>query len=167
MIHTVFIALGSNLGDRLANLQAAIDALKPDIRPCRCSSIYETPPWGYLHQPKFYNQVVSAETELEPAGVLGQLKSIEVQLGRQETFRYGPRVIDLDILFFDDLVIDSPPLIIPHPRMHERAFVLMPLAELAADLHHPLLGCTVNEMLSRVDVSGIVRVFPGNCHTQE
>jgi len=167
MAHTVFIALGSNLGDRLANLQAATAALRPDIRPNRCSSIYETPPWGYLQQPKFFNQVISAETELEPLGVMGRLKSIEVQLGRKETFRYGPRVIDLDILFFDDLVIDSPPLVIPHPRMQERAFVLLPLAELAAELRHPIFDCTVSEMLSKVDVSGIVRVFPGNCHAQE
>ncbi len=167
MAHTVFIALGSNLGDRLANLQAAIAALNPDIRPVRCSSIYETPPWGYLQQPKFFNQVISAETELQPAGVLDRLKSIEEQLGRRETFRYGPRVIDLDILFFDDLVIESPPLVIPHPRLHERAFVLMPLAELAADLRHPIFDCTVGDMLSQVDVSGIIRVFPGNCLSHE
>lgn len=165
-MHTVFIALGSNLGDRLSNLRAAVAALEPEIKPRRCSSIYETPPWGYPNQPKFLNQVVSAETALEPVVVLNWLKSIEMMLGRQETFRYGPRLIDLDILFFDDLVIDTPPLVIPHPRLQERAFVLVPLAELAANLRHPRLDCTVSEMLSRVDSSGILLVHPGNCHVQ-
>lgn len=164
MTHTVYLALGSNLGDRLENLKAAVSALEPDIHPRCCSAVYETPPWGYLDQPQFLNQVVQAETDLEPADLLRRLKAIEAQLGRQETFRYGPRLIDLDILFYDDLVIESPPLIIPHPRMQERAFVLVPLAELAAELRHPLLKRTVRQLLARIDSTGIVCVVPGDCH---
>jgi 7,8-dihydro-6-hydroxymethylpterin-pyrophosphokinase len=109
------------------------------------------------------NQVVQAETSLSPAELLEHLKELEVKLGRQETFQFGPRIIDLDIIFFDDRVIDSPPLFIPHPRMAERGFVLIPLADLAPNFKHPLLGESVADLLSKVDQEGIVKFSPAGC----
>src|SRR3972149_10514745 len=155
MSHSVFIGLGSNLGDRLANLHTAVAALKPEIFNLVCSPIYETPPWGYLQQPKFLNQVIRAETDLRPADLLSHLKRIETRLGRQPGIQYGPRLIDLDILFYDELIIDSPPLTIPHPRLEGRGFVLLPLAQLAPDLRHPVLEITIRELLVGVNIDGI------------
>jgi 2-amino-4-hydroxy-6-hydroxymethyldihydropteridine diphosphokinase len=163
MTHIVFIALGSNLGDRQANLQAAILAMAPEVVPIDCSPVYETPPWGYLDQPRFLNQVIKAETDLSPADLLKHLMAIEVRLGREETIRFGPRLIDLDILFYDDEIIDSHPLRIPHPRMESRGFVLLPLADLAADMQHPVSGISVRELLARVDQKGIAMISPGGC----
>ena len=165
-MHLVFIALGSNLGDRAANLQAAIEALEPEVHTLKCSPVYETPPWGYSDQPQFLNQVVEAETDLSPVALLECMKKIEVQLGRQETFRFGPRLIDLDIIFYDREVIDSPPLTIPHPRLETRAFVLMPLADLAPQNLHPKLGVTVLDLLAKVDKQDIVWHSPGGCNEQ-
>jgi len=163
MTHTVFIALGSNLGDRLKNLEAAIAAMRPAIQPVTCSSVYETPPWGYLDQPKFLNQVVRAETDLSPEELLDHLKGIEIKLGRVETFRNGPRKVDLDILFYDDLVFDSSRLKIPHPRLSGRAFVLLPLAQLAPHLRHPVEGRTIQEMLASETTEGITWFSSGEC----
>jgi 2-amino-4-hydroxy-6-hydroxymethyldihydropteridine diphosphokinase len=155
MSHSVYIALGSNLGDRSGNLEAAVEALSPSVRVLLRSPIYETPPWGYTDQPDFLNQVIQAETELSPQDLLSDLKKIEEQLGRQPTIQYGPRKIDLDILFYDDLLLESPSLTIPHPQLAERAFVLLPLADLAPDLLHPVLGITIDELLSNVNQEGI------------
>jgi len=163
MPHSVFIALGSNLGDRLANLHAAMAALTPEIFNLVCSPIYETPPWGYLDQPKFLNQVIQAETDLQPIDLLSHLKRIETLLGRQPAVQYGPRLVDLDILFFDDLMVDSPPLTIPHPRLEGRGFVLLPLAQLAPDLRHPVLGITIREMLAGANIDGIRWYSQGEC----
>jgi 2-amino-4-hydroxy-6-hydroxymethyldihydropteridine diphosphokinase len=138
-----------------------MEALPPEVRATRESAVYETPPWGITEQPAFLNMAVQAETELDAPAVLAHLKRIETRLGRQPTYRYGPRIIDLDLLFYDDLVLDSPPLIVPHPRLHERAFVLVPLADLAPDLRHPILGQTVGELLAAVDRSGI-RLYNSN-----
>ena len=155
MKHTVYIALGTNLGERLDNLRAAIQTMPPEIQVLEESHVYETPPWGYEDQPAFLNMVIKAETDLEPEALLTYLKQLEVGLGREQNFRWGPRLIDLDILFYDDLVIDTPPLVIPHPRLHERAFVLVPLADVAAEFVHPALGKRIGELLKCVDTSGI------------
>jgi 2-amino-4-hydroxy-6-hydroxymethyldihydropteridine diphosphokinase len=153
----VYLALGTNLGDRRANLQAALEALPPSVVVRRASPVYETPPWGMTDQPAFLNMVVEAETEQSPEELLAHLKHLETILGRTPSVRYGPRLIDMDILFYEDRVIDSPGLTIPHPSLHERAFVLVPLADLAPDLIHPLLGKTIRDLLTGVDASGIVR----------
>jgi len=155
MDHIVYLALGSNMGSRLANLKAAISNLTPQMSVKKKSSIYETPPWGFIDQAAFLNQVVKVETYLKPESLLSHLKRLEMALGRVPSFENGPRLIDIDILFFDDVVMDTPPLVIPHPRLHERAFVLVPLADLAPDLVHPVLHKTVNELLDGVDRSEI------------
>ena len=146
MQHIVFLALGTNLGDRLKTLQETIAQLSPKVRPRSASPVYQTAPWGYSDQPDYLNQVIEAETELEPVDLLKYLKNLEKKLGRKPTFRYGPRVIDLDILFYDDLILETTELVIPHPRLHERDFVLIPLADLAPEKTHPLLGKTVEEL---------------------
>jgi 2-amino-4-hydroxy-6-hydroxymethyldihydropteridine diphosphokinase len=155
MTHQLYLSLGTNLGDRLANLLNAITMLPPKINPLVRSSIYESEPWGYSDQPVFLNQVIKGNTDLEPLVLLAFLKETEVRLGRQETFRFGPRLIDLDILFYDDLVMDTPALTIPHPRIAERAFILVPLAEIAPDLPHPVLRKTIQQLKTGVDSSSV------------
>jgi len=155
MTHIIFLSLGSNLGDRLDNLRKAISSLPPNIQPIAQSSVYVTEPWGYYDQPTFLNLVIKASTSLDPYEVFTFVKEIEVSMGRQETFRFGPRLIDLDILFYDELVLNSPELTIPHPRLAERAFVLIPLAEIAPDLHHPILRITIQQLISKIDSTSI------------
>ncbi len=159
--HTIYLALGSNLGNRSANLGNMISSLPPEVDVLRQSPVYETPPWGYQEQPAFLNMVVEAQTDLPPVDLLVYLKGLEVQLGRLPTFNYGPRLIDIDILLYAEQIFSSPELVIPHPRMSERAFVLVPLADLAPDLHHPVTDMTVLEMLAQVDSSQITRFDPG------
>jgi 2-amino-4-hydroxy-6-hydroxymethyldihydropteridine diphosphokinase len=155
MEHIVYLALGSNMGMRLANLKNAVNSFTPQMHVRAKSAVYETPPWGFKEQPPFLNQVVKVETYLQPEALLQHLKRLEVALGREPNFQNGPRLIDIDILFYDDLILDSPTVQIPHPRMHERAFVLAPLADLAPDLVHPALGKSVSELLAGVDSSEI------------
>ena len=152
--------MGTNLGDRLANLRAAMAALAPEIKVLDESPVYETEPWGYADQPPFLNMVLRAATDLSPRGLLDRLKGIEARLGRIPSFRNGPRLIDLDLLFYEDLVLKTPALVIPHPRLHERAFVLIPLAEIAPGLVHPLLGLSVAQLVETVDRRG-VSLFQG------
>jgi 2-amino-4-hydroxy-6-hydroxymethyldihydropteridine diphosphokinase len=155
MDHIVYLALGSNIGNRLANLKAAIGNLTPQMAVKNRSSVYETPPWGFTAQAEFLNQVIMVETYLKPQALLSHLKRLEIALGRVPSFQNGPRLIDIDILFFDDLVLDTPPLVIPHPRLHQRAFVLVPLAEIAPDLVHPVLDKPIHKLLDDMDRSDI------------
>lgn len=159
MDYAVYLALGSNLGKREENLRVARESLSAKVRVLSVSSVYETPPWGYLDQPDFLNQVLEGETRLSPKELLVYLKQIEARMGREKTLRNGPRVIDLDLLFYDDLILEDPsddyPLSLPHPRMAGRAFVLVPLSELAPDLVHPVYGKTIREMLAETDTGGI------------
>lgn len=158
MDHIVYLALGSNLDDRLANLKQAIATLPPQMEVKAKSYVYETPPWGHEDQPKFLNQVVMVKTYLEPEPLLKHLKRLETTLGRKASFQYGPRLIDIDILFYDDLVLDSPSLVIPHPRLHERGFVLLPLMDIAPDLIHPVIKKSVRELIAFCNVSDITRI---------
>ncbi len=153
----VFLSLGSNLGDRAANLEAAGRALTPWVQVTARSSVYETAPWGYADQPAFLNMVLGGLTHLPPRRLLRRLKSIETRLGRQATFRYGPRQIDLDILAYDDLVLETPQLCIPHPRMAQRAFVLVPLCEIAPQWRHPLLGKRAAVLCAEISTAGVLR----------
>ena len=151
MEHIAYLALGSNLGNRLASLKNAISNLTPQLDVKKKSPVYETPPWGHTDQPQFLNQCVQVETYLEPENLLAHLKRLETVLGREPTFENGPRVIDIDILFYDDLILNTPPLVIPHPRMHTRGFVLVPLNDIAPDVIHPVLGKPISELLLDVE----------------
>lgn len=156
--HIVFLALGTNLGDRQENLKQAVASLPPQMEVKAKSHIYETPPWGYEEQPKFYNQVVKAETYVQPEALLKHLKRLEIALGRKASFQNGPRLIDLDLLFYDDLVLKTPILTLPHPRLHERGFVLLPMMDIAPGLVHPVLKKTIRELVSSCNLNGIVQV---------
>jgi len=160
MDHIIYLSLGSNLRDRYTNLETAIQYLHPGIRLIKRSSIYETPPWGYEDQPPFLNMAVVGQTEYSPKKLLKFIKSIEREMGRMASFRYGPRLIDMDILFFDEIIYESKDLIIPHPRIAERAFVLVPLAEIAPDLVHPQLDQTIKDLLRVLDTGEIHKFEP-------
>lgn len=156
MEHSAYLALGSNLGNRLSNLKNAVANLPPQMDVKKKSPVYETPPWGHTDQPAFLNQVVMVETYMQAENLLSHLKRLETVLGREPTFENGPRVIDIDILFYDELILDSPPLVIPHPRLHQRGFVLVPLNDIAPELVHPVLGKSVGELLLDVERLNIV-----------
>jgi 2-amino-4-hydroxy-6-hydroxymethyldihydropteridine diphosphokinase len=144
---TVYLGIGSNLGNRQNNCEKSLCLLEEKgITIIKRSSMIETEPWGVQDQPKFINLVVEIQTDLEPEELLQRLKEIEVGIGREETVRWGPRIIDLDILFYDDIVVNSPELVIPHPHIQDRIFVLKPLSEIAPDKIHPVLKKSIREL---------------------
>jgi 2-amino-4-hydroxy-6-hydroxymethyldihydropteridine diphosphokinase len=155
MPHKVFLGLGSNVGDRQQYLLQALAALAPQVRVLRRSSIYETAPWGFADQDNFLNMVVEAETELPPRRLLAQLKDAEKQVGRQASFRNGPREIDIDLLLYDDVQLTEPGLTIPHSRLPERAFMLVPLVEIDPHLAVPGQTQDVSGLLAALDTSGV------------
>jgi 2-amino-4-hydroxy-6-hydroxymethyldihydropteridine diphosphokinase len=159
--HTVYLGLGANLGDRHEALRSARDMLGPKVELTACSSLYETPPWGLHAQPTFLNAVCATRTQLSPFELLSYVKDLERQLGRVASVRWGPRAIDIDILLFDDLVLHSKSLIIPHPHLHHRAFVLVPLAELAPQLLHPTIGQTIQQLVD-TDRSADIKLVAQN-----
>jgi 2-amino-4-hydroxy-6-hydroxymethyldihydropteridine diphosphokinase len=156
----IYLSLGSNLGDRAANLERAIEALSEiSVRVLRRSSIYETEPVDFLAQPWFLNCVVEAETLLVPRQLLEGLQLIERKLGSRKIVPRGPRIIDLDVLFYETEVIHEAAIEVPHPRLVERRFVLVPLAELAPELRHPILRKTAAELLAATQDRSEVRVW--------
>ena len=156
---TAYVALGANLGDPKATVLAAFAALAnlPESRVARCSSLYRTAPVGILSQPDFVNAVALLETSLPPDSLLDALLDIEARFGRIRRERNGPRTLDLDLLLYDDIELDLPRLTLPHPRLHLRAFVLLPLAEVAPDLAIPRRG-SLAAWLPAVANQGIVRL---------
>lgn len=147
---TVALALGSNIGDRKAALRAAVEALAPAVVVIKQSPVYETAAAYVTDQPAFLNMALIGETKLGPVELLTVLKKLETEIGRTPSFRYGPRLLDIDILFYGDKVLALSDIGLPHPRMHEREFVLRPLADIAPDMRHPVSGQTVSEMLKQV-----------------
>ena len=157
---TAYIGLGSNLGsrhgDRSRHLELALEALGCAGVVGRVSSVYETDAWGVPdEQPNYLNQVAALETTLGPGALVKTMLKIEADIGRVRTERYGARIIDLDVLLLGDVVIDEPGVQIPHPRLHERAFVLVPLSEIAPGIVHPGSGVTIGELLELVGSSGV------------
>jgi len=158
--HPIYLALGTNLGQRQENLKQAIVRLDPNVAVLATSKLYETAPAYVMEQPAFLNMAVKGETTLSPQKLLAFLKRIEAEMGREQTVRYGPRIIDLDIIFYDNWVLDTPNLQIPHPRLAERGFVLYPLTDVAADVVHPTLHHTVAELVDALpEEDGILRVI--------
>ena len=154
----VLLGLGSNQGDRVTNLRAAIRRLPPSVTVERVSALYETAPWGVTDQSVFLNAALLGETSLSPVELLYHVKQIEQYVGRRPGERWGPRILDIDILYYDDILLDTPDLQVPHPRIAERAFALCPLADLAPDLADPRSGKSVRDMLASVGDVGIERI---------
>lgn len=155
-----FLLLGANLGDREMTLRRAADLIMERIGPVvQRSDLYETAPWGITDQPSFLNQVVVLETQLEPEVVLQQTQAIEQELGRVRLEKWGARTIDIDILYYDQLIQLTDQLTIPHPYLHQRRFTLVPLAQVAPDYVHPILKKTSVELLTECDDNGEVTLF--------
>lgn len=148
----VYLCIGSNLGDRKANCQKAVDKIKEaGIEIKKLSSMYETKPYGLTDQPDFINMAVEIATEIKPIELLSAFKNIEHKMGRNEGIKWGPRIIDIDIIFYDDIIFESSELKIPHLHLHKRDFVLRPMSEIAPNKKHPLKNKTVTELLEEIN----------------
>lgn len=158
-MHKVFLGIGGNIGDKKENFRKVLHLIEKKIGSViSTSSIYETPPWGFRSDDLFWNQVLVVETRLEAEEILWRVQEIEDLFGRQRTEeQYASREMDLDILYFDDLWMETNTLIIPHPKLHERKFVLVPLVEIAPDYKHPLLRLTSLEMLENCRDESMIR----------
>ena len=154
----VAIGVGGNLGDRQANLRRGVELLAPEVRLTAVSPLYESAPWGVTDQPAFLNAALLAETDLSPHALLDKLKAVEAEVGRRPGKRWGPRVVDLDILLYDDLQLDDDRLTIPHPRIAERSFVLRPLADLDPNRVPPGWDHSVERVLGDLGDEGLSRV---------
>lgn len=155
----MYLSLGSNLNDRYANLGRAVDELQKHVKITAISPVFLTKPWGDTDQPPFLNICVAAVGNLTPHELLTSIKNIEREMGREPSRHWGPRLIDIDILFFDKLILKDEKLTIPHPHIADRAFVLAPLAVIIPNFRHPQNGMSVQEMLEKVDLSGVERMF--------
>ncbi|MDP3965503.1 MAG: 2-amino-4-hydroxy-6-hydroxymethyldihydropteridine diphosphokinase [bacterium] len=153
----IYLGLGSNLGDRVLNVRTALSKLPPDIIVEAVSPVYETEPQYLKNQPEFLNIACKCKTTLSAREVLTFLKKVETDLGRTETERFGPRIIDIDLLFYGTERVNEPDLIVPHPRLSERAFALIPLADIAPDFVHPVLKSTIRKLKEKLNVSEEVR----------
>lgn len=167
MPHHAYLSLGSNLGDRIKNLREAIERIGQVDRVVAISSIYETEPVEFTNQPEFLNCAVAVETALMPEELIQRLLEIETAMGRQRVQRKGPRNIDIDILLFGDAGVDTPEVKIPHPAMHERRFVLEPLAEIAPLAVHPLLKKTIQQLLAELPAGQTVTKFKTSMATDQ
>jgi len=162
MQQLAYLSLGSNVGDREAHLHDAVARLEANGRILALSSFYETEPVDFTDQAWFLNCAIAFETTESPEELMASILRIEQQMGRRRTQRKGPRIIDIDILLFDDAIIESPTLTIPHPAMHERRFVLQPLAEIAPQTEHPARGKTIQELLDALPAGQEVRRYQRN-----
>lgn len=157
-----YVGLGANLGERLATLQAAVERLRDLGKVQAVSAVYETDPVGFLEQPAFLNATVGLETALAPGELVTALLGIERELGRVRTFPNAPRAIDLDLLLYGDVVMNTEVVTVPHPRLPERAFVLVPLAEIAPEVVHPGLRISIRALLDRLNPADGVRQVAGS-----
>ncbi len=154
----IYLGLGTNLGDRRRNLEQAVLGLAPLLAVTAVSPVYASEPWGITNQPDFLNICLAGRTAAPPTELLFFIKNLEAELGRKETIKWGPRLIDIDILLYADWLVQSDDLTIPHPFMTERAFVLRPLADIAPGVIHPVNGLTVAEMATAVDSTSLQRL---------
>lgn len=155
----VYLGLGTNLGDRERMLEKALELLGREMEICEVSSVYETEPVGYTEQPWFLNAVCRAESDLSPRALLETVKRIEKEVGREATFRWGPRIVDVDILLYDEECLREEDLEIPHPRLRERGFVLTPLREIAPHLIHPATKERIADLEENVGRTSQVRLW--------
>ncbi|MBK9709955.1 MAG: 2-amino-4-hydroxy-6-hydroxymethyldihydropteridine diphosphokinase [Kouleothrix sp.] len=156
---TVYIGLGSNLGDRVANLRLAVQRLSAIVKIEKASQLYVAAPLGYVRDDAFVNAVIKASTTMKPMELLEMMQAIEIAMGRRSGVQYGPRPIDLDLLFYDAIQIETRKLTVPHPRIPQRAFVLKPLAEIAPNLMHPVLYYTVSQLLQDTEDADQVQIY--------